>query len=306
MSIANSPTRIPSRLNQLTFRATQAFIYPLRDWQRKLTQRSHHQIINQKEIRVVGMRRTGNHALLNWIAKQQPGKLFHLNNVAAGRNPYRYKSDRLLRYHPEHHKMAAVYRRQARGELIKRDCLIYSYEDWGLANITQPRFERNRTLYLGNSAQRFEVLILRDPFNLFASRIKQNFQATKCKKTSMVALWLEYAKEFVGDTHYLQGNVICINYNRWFADTDYRRSLAARLGLVFSDAGLSEVLSLGAGSSFDGTRLNGQARAMDVTNRWRVYAEEPSFRQIFQNEEIWRYCEQIFGHLPGTEVLRAG
>jgi hypothetical protein len=302
MSIADSPTRVPSRFNELTFRATQAFVYPLQDWQRRLTQRSHQQIINQKEIRAVGMRRTGNHALLNWIAKQQPGEVFHLNNVNPGQNPYRQKSTRLMRYHPEHAKMAAVYRRQAKGEFIKRDCLIYSYEDWGLAGITQPSFERNRSLYLGKSAQQFEVLILRDPFNLFASRIKQNFQATKRKKVSMVALWLEYAREFVGETHYLPG-VICLNYNRWFADVDYRRALAAQLGLVFSDAGLSEVLSLGAGSSFDGTRLNGQARAMDVTNRWRVFADDPDFRRIFQNDEIWHYSEQIFGHLPGTEVL---
>ena len=298
-------TRVPSRLNQLSYRASQSLVYPLTDWRRRLAQRSQPQeIINQKELRVVGMRRTGNHAIITWIERQQPGTAYHLNNVAAGTNPYRYKSNNLRRYHPQHGKMAAVYQRQAEGNLIKRDCLILSYEDWGLEQVTQPRFERNRTLYLGKSAQQRDVLILRDPFNLFASRLKQNFVDTKSKTASMVDMWLAYAREFTGESSYLQPDRVCINYNRWFADVSYRRELADQLGLVFSDAGLRYVPPLGGGSSFSGTRHSGQAGCLDVTNRWRHFADNPAFRQLFQNEEIWHYSQQIFGDLPETETLR--
>ncbi len=298
-------TRIPTQLNQIIYTTTEACVYPLQDWRRRLDQALKAQaVINQKEIRLVGMRRTGNHGLVNWIAHQQPGKFRHLNNVAAGKNPYRHKADNLRRYHPEHLKMSAVYRQQANGHLIRRDCLLYSYEDWSLKQITHPRFERNRELYLGKSAQCFDVLILRDPFNLFASRLKQNFVATKAKNLSMVQMWLEYAREFVGESSHLSRNLVCVSYNAWVSSEAYRRQLAERLALPFSDAGRAQVSAIGGGSSFDGTNFSGQARAMDVNNRWRAFAEDPAFRQLFQNEALWQYSQQIFGELPGTEVLR--
>ncbi len=296
-----------SRLNHLGFRAKERLVYPVQDWQRRIAARSHPtEIINQKEICIVGMRRSGNHAVLNWIRAQQLGEVCLLNNVAAGTNPYRYKSDNLLRYHPEHHHQAEIYRQQANGDLTKRDCLIYSYEDWSLEQITAPRFERDRELYLGKSAKQFDLLVLRDPFNLFASRLKQNFVATKSKKLPMVEMWLEHAKEFVNESRYLKRRRICVNYNRWFADVDYRRELAAQLEIPFSDAGIEIISAFGGGSSFDGTgdEVEGQARALDVTNRWRKFTDDPAFQQMFESEAVWHYSTQIFGELPGTDRLR--
>lgn len=306
-----SSTRIPSRLEHIAFIGTQRFVYPLNDQYRQLRNivqkrlsAKAEPIINQRELRVIGLRRTGNHAIINWITQQQPGTTQHLNNVAARTNPYRHKADNLRRYHPEHGKMAAIYERQAQGNFVARDCLIHSYEDWSLKAIAHPQFERNRTLYLGNSAQRFEILILRDPFNLFASRLKQGFITTKVKRLSMVDLWLEYAKEWLNESHHLPEPRILINYNRWFADVNYRCELAAQLGLPFSDQGISEVMGFGAGSSFDGTALDGQAKQMRVTQRWKVFANDSTFRQLFKNEALWHYSEAIFGHIPETEQLR--
>ncbi|MBE9064332.1 hypothetical protein [cf. Phormidesmis sp. LEGE 11477] len=304
-------TSSPSRLSHLGFRAKEALIYPVQDWRRRRIQERTQptEIINQKEICLVGMRRSGNHAVLNWIRSQQPGDVCLLNNVAAGTNPYRYKSDNLRRYHPEHHKQAEVYRQQASGNLIKRDCLIYSYEDWSLRQIIQPRFERNRDLYVGKSGKSFELLVLRDPFNLFASRLKQNFVATKARKLPMVEMWLEHAREFVGESGYLKRNRICISYNRWFSNMDYRRSLADQLDIPFSDAGLENISAFGGGSSFDGTgddsRLSGRASALDVTNRWRQFADDPRFQSLFASEALWHYSTQIFGELPGTDSLQS-
>ncbi len=295
------------RLSHLGFRAKERLVYPVQDWQKRAVQSHPSEITNQKEICIVGMRRSGNHAVLNWIRAQQPGEVCLLNNVAAGANPYRYKSDNLLRYHPEHHRQAELYRQQGNGELIKRDCLIYSYEDWSLEQIATPRFERDRDLYLGKSAKQFDLLVLRDPFNLFASRLKRNFVATKSKKLPMVELWLEYAKEFVGESRYLKRHRVCVNYNRWFADIDYRRELADQLEIPFSDADLETVSAFGGGSSFEGTGdgVGEQARALDVTNRWRKFADDPAFQQLFESEAVWHYATQIFGEILGTDSLRA-
>lgn len=299
-------TRVPSRFDQLGYRATQLLHYPLVDRYRKMAEaaasKTADQVVNCTEIRAVGLRRTGNHAVLNWIASQQAGAFFHLNNVAAGTNPYRYKRDNLRRYHPGHDKMVERYGQQAKGKFVKRDCLIHSYEDWALWQVTQRKFERNRSLYLGKSARQIDMLILRDPFNLFASRLKKGYIQTKAAGASMVEVWLEYAREFVEESHYLQAERIFVNYNRWFAEEDYRRHLSARLGLNFSDEALAQVPEFGGGSSFRGTQVNG--RSLDITNRWQAFSDDPTYRVLFENEAVWAYSEQIFGHIPGTESLR--
>ncbi|MEL6493066.1 MAG: hypothetical protein AAFQ95_24200 [Cyanobacteria bacterium J06621_3] len=106
---------------------------------------------------------------------------------------------------------------------------------------------------------------------------------TKSPGTSMVQMWLAYAKEFVGESTYLKRNRICVNYSQWCADTDYRRELSAQLEIPFSDAGLDKVSSFGGGSSFDGIGLSSRAKSMSVTDRWRQVAEDPTFKQLFLN-----------------------
>lgn len=261
--------------------------------------------MNQRAIRVIGLRRTGNHAIMHWLEKQHTGDVFHLNNVKAGDNPYRYKSENLAKHHPEHQHMSAVYRRQSRGEYIQRDCLLYSYEDWGLEKITHSRFERHHDLYLGRSQKRYDVLILRDPFNLMASRLKNNYMPVKSKRRTAMELWLQYAKEFVGETQYLRHNRICINYNRWFEDEAYRQQLADTFEISFSDAGLTRVRTMGGGSSFDGRTLNGQARQMKVNHRWQHFVDNPTYRELFEDPQVWQYSQKIFGDIEGTEQLRS-
>ncbi|NJK47517.1 hypothetical protein HC931_04385 [Candidatus Gracilibacteria bacterium] len=48
------------------------------------------EIINQKEILIAGLRRTGNHAIIGWIRAQHPDKAWHLNHPPAGQNPYQF------------------------------------------------------------------------------------------------------------------------------------------------------------------------------------------------------------------------
>ncbi|MDY7004751.1 MAG: hypothetical protein SWX82_12545 [Cyanobacteriota bacterium] len=131
------------------------------------------EIVNQKEIRVVGMKRTGNHAVINWVKNQHNGEVGFINNVLANQNPYRYKYENLRDKFPEHKWAIENNRKQAQGNFIKRDCLIYSYEDFPLEQIASDKFERHHDLYLGKSATRYDLLIIRDPFNLFASRLKK-------------------------------------------------------------------------------------------------------------------------------------
>lgn len=253
------------------------------------------EIVNEKEIRIVGLRRTGNHGIINWIRKQHAGKVWHLNNITTERNPYRVL---YLHYKKEH------LNREAKGNSVKKDCLLYSFEDYPLEKIVRGGLEKKHDLYLGKSRERYDVLILRDPFNLFASRIKKNYMNVKDENWTIVDLWISYAREYLGETDYLKNNKVVVNYNRWATDIEYRQHIASQLKVEFSDAGINDVKSEGGGSSFDRTSFQGQANKMDVLNRWKIFSDDPSYRALLKNNrELIDYSERIFGHIPGTEVL---
>ena len=258
-------------------------------------------VINQKEIRIIGLRRSGNHAIIRWLEKQQTGEVLHLNNIRVNENPYRDNYENLLR--KNNSKNIERWQQEARGFFTKKDCLLYSYEDYSLNQIANRRFEKTHDLYFGKSAERYDVIIMRDPFNLLASRIQQNYRAVKAPQKTDIDLWIEYAKEYLGETEYLKHNKVTINYNRWFNQVDYRQEIASRLNLEFSDDGFHEVSQRGGGSSFDGREFHGKATAMDVLGRWKVFAEDTAYRKLFDNKELLEYSETIFGSIPGTKFL---
>lgn len=267
--------------------------YKLYDLKRTLTQKHALElIINEKELRVIGLRRTGNHGIMNWIKYQHDDKVFHLNNIKALKNPYRqrYSWDK-----------KDFWRQEALGNFTKKSFLIYSYEDYSLEQITNPDFEKKHDLYFGKSGTRYDVLILRDPFNFIASRLKRNYIDVKAPKQTFVSLWIECAKEFLNETNYLKNNKVCVNYNRWFCEIDYRKHISSLLGLEFSDAGLNVIQ--GGGSSFNVREFHGKANQMDVLSRWQNYRENNDYLKLVENQEMLEYSKKIFGIIPGTDFL---
>lgn len=74
------------------------------------------------------MRRTGNHAVIKWIEKQQAGVVWCLNNLPIAENPYRHRYE-----YPEKSDPSWQVERllpEAQGHFTSKDCLIYSYEDY--------------------------------------------------------------------------------------------------------------------------------------------------------------------------------
>lgn len=300
--LSSASLKIPQKLARKIKRKLE---HETEDLVRSFTQRHiWSEVVNQKEIRIVGLRRTGNHAIINWLKPQPQGKIRHINNLKVGVNPYRYKYERLRDYYPQYEWSKEDYKKEAQGDLVPKELLIYSYEDYELKKVFNNYFESKHDLYLGKSANRYDLLILRDPFNLFASRLKKNYIEVQNPQGNMVDLWLEYAKEYLGETNYLKHNKICLNYNFWVKDIDYRKQISAQLNLDFSDAGINKVSGCGDGSSFEGRSLNGQASKMDVNNRWQHFLEDENYLKLVNNEELLSYSERIFGHIPGTEQLK--
>jgi hypothetical protein len=259
-----------------------------------------HQHVNQHELRVIGMSRSGNHAIIQWIMHQTTGRVCFLNCTEGKCNPFQ-----TARVMDDGRVFEANYRlnleREQQGQFSRKDYLIFSHEDGYLGRSCSREFEQNHDAWVGSSRQRYDVLILRDPFNLFASRLRQLWRFVTLPIS--VRIWKQHAREFLGETTRLRHNPLRISYNRWRSDPAYRQQIATHLNLNFTDEGIHDVVSCNGGSSFDGLNYNGKAGRMKVLERWNHYADDSSFRELF-DDEVFELSERIFGVMPGTEALR--
>jgi hypothetical protein len=239
--------------------------------------------INVNELRTVGMSRSGNHAILNWIISQARGRVCFLNCAEPGENPFAWARP-LSPGQPGAWSNYSGFDGAAEtaGELTRKDWLIHSYEDTFLDYLCQPEYERERQRFTGTSSRRIDILIVRDPFNLFASRIA--FGRCILPHRNAAEIWCQHARELLGLERNLTGDFVAISYNRWVSSRGYRRGIARRLGLKHNDSAALRVAACGGGSSFDGTDHDGRALEMDVFGRWRAYAGDEEYRAIFTPE----------------------
>ncbi len=267
---------------------------------------------NEKEIRFVGLQRSGNHAIINWIYSQCSEPRCHLNWVKVDQNPFycfqrratvrEFQKDLFTKFNINAEKI---------GLFARKNLFMFSYEDESLEKIVSEKFEKNHDMWIGRSKKRYDLLLLRDPFNLFASRLKKEDDIIENKyslrkeseRKILSGLWKEHAKEFIGETSSLKNSKVCVNYNKWVADKDYRKEIARLLDLEFTDAGFEEVLHIGGGSSFDRIKYNQKASDMKVLERWKHYIDDNDFLDIFKDREIIDLSRKIFGEIPETDEL---
>lgn len=177
---------------------------------------------------IYGLRRSGNHAIIEWIAKHY-NRTHHFNdclNKPESSNFWRWKE---LYY----------------GDKSKpTDCIIYSYEDF------EPTPED-----LKNSTESDTVIcIWRDWYNIAASRLKSRrgintarhrHKLTRDRKAAPV--WLEYAKLY--DKH----PELFVLYNKIIYQPEYLKQVEANLALPKHYRWEMTLPSskMGDGSSFD-------------------------------------------------------
>lgn len=240
-----------------------------------------------KEIRFFAMMRSGHHAIINWLIAQLPEPFTFINDplhpaLNIGKKNLTQEGDLYFLYNIEDRFIQD-------GIKESEECL-HDYSDIRKGKINN-------------------VLILRDPFNLFASRYaretarknlvsgeKQHKEILNCSWsplggwTSKKALqcWKNHAKEVENPTKI---NLI-INYNQWVLSEDYRKSISKWFGLEFNDVNYGEIAVVqGEGSSFDGIKKTNNNR---VLNRYKRYIYDKYFMSLF-DDEIKDLANKIFG-----------
>jgi len=223
-------------------------------------------------IYAFGLRRSGNHGVLNWI--------FHQRGT-----PRQFFSNCKL-YNP-------VKR------VRKNACnlTIMGFEDCEL-EFDSHKFAGNEDEFTGPDTIKNSVIVLRDPFNTFASRLKNRIirKYTLPKLSYYIDLWKKYAHEYLGHTSNLP-DLIPINFNLWFESKDYRMSLSKSLGLEFNDDGLNILSRKGVRSSFDGIKFDTRAQEMQVLNRWQQIPSLQKHLNILKDDEIISLTREIFGDI---------
>lgn len=221
-------------------------------------------------IRFFGIRRSGNHAVIYWLLNHEKDSFFF--------NDCNIPLDvqcmlRRLRYPlPFEQKMTIV--------------------SWENKTIQAPLYIKNM-----EATQQKTALIMRDPFNWLASYMKKKWGVNN----QLLTLYMEYLREFTGETNHLKDKV-CVNYNQWFVDREYRKSITKQLGFnELIDTYLDYVPKEGGGSSFDRFKYRNAARKMDVLNRWQTFKDNERYHKwlkwpglIEKSKEVWPEETQQF------------
>jgi len=230
-------------------------------------------MIAEKEIRVVGLSRSGNHAVINWILKQHNTEHIFINAVLPFQDPFDFTAE------------------------AKRDTslLLYTYENVPVDYVTSREFEKaKRDSYAIKAKNTYVLLILRHPLNLFASRYKSGIKGPSSRILNETDLWIMHAKWFLSKRQHNDINTIFINFDKWVACKQYRAEIINSLGITFSDEGKEDVSQYGGGSSFDGLDYDKKASKMNILNRWQDFSGQQAYERIIQNKALLDLAERIF------------
>lgn len=253
---------------------------------------------------VWGVRRSGNHAIIGWILEHVGAPFVHLNDIQDVHNPltpsgvsvsgipaWRYKRGLLRK---ARHFFVSRYQAKFAGADPSVDyeglisipglaCRVFSYEDRPLTSVD------------GTS-----VLLLRDPFNLFASLLKAGYFDERLD--DLPEIYANHAECF--RQQWNNPSLVGINYNEWFQDAEYRVSIARQLGFDTDGRPYDDVPWNGGGSSFSGQAYRGHASRMDVLSRWQSVADRADFQRLITEPRVRAAAEAIFPALA-EEVYAA-
>lgn len=246
---------------------------------------------------VLGVKRSGHHAIIHWICKQEKPS-FHANNVSFG---FDHLHGPITKKHPhiEHISHVLIYMADGNinfkvkyNETLKNDydLAIYSAEDKEFSlcsKIMHEKIDCTNFTY---------IIVVRDPYNFVASRLRNNSKPMKYRWPAQIEVWKDHVRTCLNKD---DKNFVDINFNKWFVDKDYRKYVTNILDIPFTDEGLNDIRT--GKSSFDGRRFGGSAQKMEVLERWKYYKDNESYWDLIDDEMV-ELSKQYFG----LEIERRG
>jgi hypothetical protein len=235
-------------------------------------------IRNDLELQLFGLQRSGNHAVAAWLFQQFEAPVIFFNNVSHFSDPVLHWHSGVIPNTAQFPKAAHPSGRAILEEvrLMRKAALAISYENLDLRKLPGRELIPNRLEAIGQSGAIRRVVIFREFYNWFASRLRlveikgDNSEVAADKILRQVALWRVYAHEVLGKTRFLSPEPVAhILFDKWAGDAQYRRAILAELQIACLDNAIDHVPPIGGGSSFDGTSFAGRGADMQIGQRWK-------------------------------------
>lgn len=282
--------------------------------------------MNKLEVRLWAMKRSGQHAIIEWIIAHTEGPILHVNNPL-------FENDN--RFYHNLSKTEIAQDKQSKwvdkslylfnvedGNLAKHPAMVNKnlpLRKWPVIADNVPRSLRRWnmpakpkahpiTMRKGKSERVENILILRDPANFWASRIRVVDQQKKKPKLWFGApaldLYRQYLNEALGHTNYLPNKVI-VHFEKWNSDAEFRAQLGNRLNLTGNyKQPFEKVSKFGGGSSF-----GKNAQTATVNERWKIMRNDKRWKKVFQTVWSWEETKELYGAHPtvleAVENIRA-
>lgn len=234
---------------------------------------------------IYAKQRSGHHGILDWI-RFKFSESYHFNDPDLGDNVVdtctKFWSNNVLYENKE---------KDLSGKNLKN--VFINYENYFFdKNSEEHEINLIKKSFINRPKNIYRILILRDYFNNLASCLNNPHQTYIFRE-----MWLNHAREFVGETNFIDSPLYIINFNDWAKLNWYRLTLSDQFDFSFKfDSPNNDFLKTsqhGGGSSFDGMTKQNSPLNMNLLNRYKTLNKE-QINSIFKDAEVMLYMNKIF------------
>jgi hypothetical protein len=230
-------------------------------------------------LRSFGMRRSGNHAIINWLTRNPPAEgVVFLNNCGARRSPFTSCSS--IEVNGEYRKL----KRRATlpsitGDVADGGLLVISYED---VMPSARDSERALSAEMPKGAEISDLIFFRHFMNWAASMLRK-LQANKDYGFATRMRIMSVAVEKYRDSLELvlkaaERDIVPVCYDTWLKSDPYRSGVLKALGLPQKDNTLGKVQPYGGGSSFQ--KRAKTSEDLNTLDRWTQMISLPDYQML--------------------------
>lgn len=256
-------------------------------------------------LRVFGMRRSGNHAIINWLQRNTSDEVAFLNNCR--RKAPALRTFQGCEVNGKRHVHKAQEGQPVADQVPDGSTLLLSYEDYApvgrgnLMDLVSAEFNASDVSY--------EIVIYRNFMNWSASLLKKlqgNASHTPLGRLRIMMGALEQYKHMLSLVEKPRShNMQAIHYDRWCESEEYRATALVALGLEHRDDDLGRVQKYGGGSSFQQNAKS--AKELDVLQRWQAMENDPEYQIVLsaaqQDQHLMTLIERL---MPQDAALAVG
>lgn len=221
--------------------------------------------LKRKFIRVIGMQRSGIHAVADWIRMSHAGMGYSswYDNAVNMDRP-----NDIAKFLPPS------------GE--KAEPFLWMVEHEDIMFVDVPLL--NEKIY--NNFEFTDVLVIRDLFNTMASRRKMD---ERFFNRRTIQQWKHFACEAQNLTNFLGPNKVVVNFNKWFSDMKYREEVAGKFGIDGVGVGTEKM----AVQSYWQPTVT-KSSDLALFDRWKNYQADKDFWTVF-DRQAYDLNTSIFG-----------